>query len=271
MANHDYTSITELPGTLLNDEQLTRICQRYQLAMAHAGDRRVLEVACGAGIGLQALSSVAASVVGLDYTMPVLQVAQAHLHPASMLRPVKRQVPLLRGDAQRLPFAAASVDLLLNFEAIYYLAEPLAFLREAHRVLSTTGTLLLCTSNPQWPHFVPGPMTTHYPTMVELDDWLHTCGFAKISCFGAFPVVAASPVKQLISPLRKFMLNRGVIDPESRLGLRLKRLAYGKLTPLPAALHPTQLTTMAAREALVPLAPGQPDHTHRVLYCLAEK
>lgn len=271
MANFDYTSITELPGTRLNNEQLTRICQRYQLAMSHAADRRVLEVACGAGMGLRALSTVARSVVGLDYTMSVLQVAQAGQPPASMPHPAKKQVSLLGGDAQRLPFAAASFDLLLNFEAIYYLAEPRTFLRDAYRVLSTTGTLLLCTSNPQWPHFVPGAMTTHYPTLGELSDWLRASGFAQVTCYGAFPFVAASPTKQLISPLRKFILNSGLIDPESPGGLLLKRLAYGTLEPLPAALHSTQLATIAATESLVPLAPDQPDHTHRVLYCLARK
>lgn len=264
---YDFTPITELPGTLLTIEQFGRISQRYHLAMTHAANRRVLEVACGAGMGLRALSTVAQSVVGLDYTMSVLQIAQAQREH----EPVQHIAPLLGGDAQHLPFADASFDLLLNFEAIYYLAKSQAFLKEAHRVLSTAGCLLLCTSNPDWPHFVPGPMTTRYPTIVELYEWLDASGFRQISCHGAFPFVGATPLKRLISPLRKFILQSGLIAPESPMGLRLKRLAYGPLIPLPAALDPTELATTAATVPLRPLVPDQPDHTHRVLYLLAQK
>jgi hypothetical protein len=48
----------------------------------------------------------------------------------------------------------------------------------------------------------------------------------------------------------------------------LKRLAYGRLTPLPA-----ELPSVAAIEPppdLVPLDPYQPDYRHRVLFVLAE-
>jgi SAM-dependent methyltransferase len=259
---HDYTPITELPGTLLNNEQLARIKQRYQLATWHAKDRRVLEVACGAGMGLGLLAASAKSLTGFDYTQQVLAVAQSHYG---------RRVALLGADAQQLPFASASFDLLVNFEAIYYLPDPLCFLREAGRVLAVDGTLLLCTSNPDWPHFVPGSLTTAYPTVPDLYAWLDQCGFQEITIYGAFPTITTSGLKQFVTPLRKLILQSGIIDPESAFGTSIKRFAYGRLTPLPAELHTDELQHSAPEATLTQLPTSQADTTHRVLYALARR
>lgn len=261
---HDYTPITELPGTLLNDEQMARICQRYRVAKQHAKARRVLEVACGAGMGLGLLAAEATSVAGLDYTQSVLTVAEAHYQD---------RFPLIRGDAQTLPFADRSFDLLVNFEAIYYLPDPRRFLREAWRVLAPGGTLLLCTSNPDWPHFAPGPLTTRYPTLPELDAWLAQGGFSEREYVGAFPVAAAGGLKQLVAPMRKLILQSGLVHPESALGAFLKRFAYGDLTPLPAELQLVDLARYPAMATLTTLTlpANRTDHTHRVLYAIARR
>src|SRR5690606_34061985 len=108
----DYTTITELPGAGLTPEQYSRFIQRYALAAGQAQGRRVLEVACGSGSGLTYLAERAAGVVGLDYAGPVLQQARERSTP-----------PLVQGDAHNLPFDAARFDLLLCFEAIYYLCD----------------------------------------------------------------------------------------------------------------------------------------------------
>jgi SAM-dependent methyltransferase len=49
----------------------------------------------------------------------------------------------VRGDARLLPFAAASIDTALCFQVLDDVSEPLQFLREIHRVLKPSGTLLL--------------------------------------------------------------------------------------------------------------------------------
>ncbi len=258
----DYIAITEVPGTLLNTEQIARMRQRYALAMQLARGRRVLEVACGAGNGLAALATVADSVVGLDYSTAVLAVAQGAQTPV--------QRALTAGDAQQLPFATASFDLLLNFEAIYYLADPLAFLREAQRVLSPGGTLLLCTSNPEWPNFVAGALTTRYPTLVELQAWLAEVGFQSIRCHGALPATTTGSRGRLRTWLRKRLLQSGIIVPASRLGNVLKQVAYGKLTVLPANLSPATLE-QEQQLPLIPLPADRPDRVHRVLYLQAQR
>jgi ubiquinone/menaquinone biosynthesis C-methylase UbiE len=259
---HDYTPITELPGTLLNREQMARISQRYELAAWHAQDRRVLEVACGAGMGLGLLATSAKSVVGLDYTQQVLAVARQQYG---------NRMALLGGDAQQLPFANSSFDLLVNFEAIYYLPEPRHFLREAWRVLAEEGTLLICTSNPDWSHFVPGALTIHYPTAAELQRWLYECGFHEIALYGAFQTAATGQRQGLVASLRKRILQSGLIAPESHLGRAVKRLAYGRLIPLPAELQLETLPQQRPEATMVQLAVSQTDTSHRVLYALARR
>lgn len=48
----DYTSVTELPGSQATREQQARLYHRYHTAGRYATGKRVLEVACGAGLGL---------------------------------------------------------------------------------------------------------------------------------------------------------------------------------------------------------------------------
>ncbi|MEZ4613993.1 MAG: class I SAM-dependent methyltransferase [Caldilineaceae bacterium] len=259
---HDYTPITELPGTQLNDEQFARIAQRYLLAAQHAHDQRVLEIACGAGAGLGMLIQNAKLAVGLDYTQNILAVAQSHYGD---------RLPLVGGDAQRLPFANASFDLLVNFEAIYYLRDQQMFFQEAQRILRPGGMLLLCTSNPHWPHFAPGPLTTDYPCVTKIARWLEECGFVARHYFGAFPVSAARGIKQLIAPVRKCILQSGLISPESPLGALIKRFAYGPLRPLPVELQPAHIVRDGPEMRLTPLSGDRVDSIHRVLYVLAQR
>jgi hypothetical protein len=70
----DYTEITERPGSRLNAEQMARFVHRYATSYALV-QGRVLEVACGAAIGLGGLQArlrrvavpLAAKLKGLVY------------------------------------------------------------------------------------------------------------------------------------------------------------------------------------------------------------
>ena len=75
---HDYTPITEIPGIGADREELARLAHRYQVASCYCPGKRVLEVACGAGIGLGSLASTASLVVGGDVTRSLLAIAHGH-------------------------------------------------------------------------------------------------------------------------------------------------------------------------------------------------
>ncbi len=258
----DFLSITETPGALLNDEQLGRMALRYSLAAEMAAGRRVLEVSCGAGVGLGLLFDVAHSLTACDYSTAVLVVAQ---------QAVGARAALCAADAQRLPYIDNAFDLILSFEAIYYLPQPASFLRECRRLLTPGGCLLLSTSNPQWPYFAPGALTVHYPTAPELTRWLHDAGFTKVELFGSLPVdQTVSRIGAMRAQVRRYVLRSGFFRHDNMLTRTLKRLSYGALTPLPALL-PASLRVDAPFAQLTPLPPDQPDRRHRVLFALAYK
>ncbi len=259
----DYTTITELPGSLLTAEQQSRFLHRYALARLWARGAHVLEVACGAGSGLGIWQGEPSQrVIGLDFTGAVLQVAQ-QAHGGAL--------PLVQGDAQRLPVAAACVDTLLCFEALYYLADAGAFAREARRILRPGGLLLIGQSNPGWPGFVPGPLTTHYQTAPELVSLLRRAGFDTVRLYGAFPAARQGARDRAVRRARRLVLRLGLLPTHGPLADRLKRLSYGTLMPLPPALPPPDAHAQAAALArLSPLAPDRPDTLHRVLYACAE-
>lgn len=259
----DFTTITETPGSGLNQEQLARITQRYRLGAALAQGKDVLEVACGAGIGLGVLQQAARSLVGCDYTLPVLQMAQAHYG---------QRVPLVGADAQRLPFADHSFDLVLSFEAIYYLNHIDWFLAESRRILRGDGVLLICTSNPDWPHFVAGQMSVHYPGLPEITGQLHSAGFQQVQAYGALPIQDASRRRSVMTALRKQVLQQKFYPIPPAITNIFKQLAYGQLTPLPAELTFVNTpTTHNAYNGLTSISTNETDQIHRVLFFVASK
>ncbi len=260
---HDYTNITEQPDALVNSEQWARLHHRYGLALRYATKRRVLEAACGSGLGLPALRSVADSVAAFDYTQSMPDVAHSH-QPAATL---------VRSDAQQLPFASHSVDLVLCFEAIYYLPHPAAFLAECRRVLAAGGELLVGTSNPNWSAFVPGALTQHYPDAAELSTLLVDAGFRHVELCGAFADEERSRRQQTLAVLRRFVLHRtplsNLLRRQPRLAALLQRASYGPLRPLPPAVDADVARTILEEIPLAPLRPNQADRRHRVLYAIA--
>lgn len=261
----DFTAVTELPASQLNAQQMARIRQRYQLAAGLAAGKRVLDVACGAGIGLGLVERSAASLVGCDLTYGVLATAQRHY----------RHRALLAGaDAQQLPFASAVFDLVLSFEAIYYLPQPAHFLAEARRVLAPAGHLLIGSSNPDWPPFVPGRLSVHYPNLVELTTQLSETGFGRVEAWGALPT-ESSPVdgrlrgrQRWMAAARRVAQRIPFLATETAAARLLKRLLYGRLVPLPAELLPT-LDAGDPYSQLTPIDPTLRDRRHRVLFVLA--
>ncbi len=91
---------------------------------------RVLDVACGTGDFLRLLEKHNLNGVGLDFSLGMLQNAQV----AS---------PLIRGDAQKLPFKNSSFEGLTCGFALRNLTDISEFLRESSRVLKTGGRIAL--------------------------------------------------------------------------------------------------------------------------------
>ena len=251
----DYSSITEVPGSGATKEQLARLYNRYHTAAQYAANKRVLEVACGSGTGLGYLAQPASQVVGADYTASLLKVAQTHY---------QTRLPLLQLDAQQLPFEDHSFDLVIIFEAIYYLPNAAHFIAEARRVLDTNGVLLIGSVNKDWSEFAPSPFSTKYFSVPELNTLLADQGFIDREFYGAFPIKANSAKQIITSLIRKMVVTLDLMPKSLEGRAKFKRLFYGSLAPLPAEVD----ETFAVNQPLHPLVGDTPTSDFTIIYSL---
>lgn len=251
-----YAYVTEMPGNQVAPEQIEMIVCRYAWAARWAAAKDVLEVACGPGIGLGALAARARRLVAGDYDLACLAVCRAHY---------RGRVPLLRLDAQRLPFPDHCFDLVIMFEAIYYLPDPDGFLAEARRILRPAGRLLLALPNRDWPGFAPSPESRRYFSPMELAHHGARAGF-EVKVYGRYPQARLTTAQRLLRLVRRVATVLGLVpkDPGKTEAVRrvLKRLAYRRLATLPpeVSVPPDAPCDMTA----LPL--DRPDRLHRVFY-----
>ena len=253
---HSYIAVTEQPGQLASRIQLEMLAARYSWAAQQAHEKDVLEVGCGAGMGLPVLADVARSVQAGDVDADNLGAAQAVCAGHA-------NVTLRAFHAQDLPFPDEGFDLLLLFEAIYYVPDVGRFLEEARRVLRPGGTLLIVSVNPEWVGFNPSPFKTRYWSAAELLGVLREKGFAA-RVQGAFPETAGWTASA-IGLIRRAAVTLNLVPRTMRGKALLKRMFYGQLKavrPLAGAssLPPTleELDAAGSRH-------------HRVLYATAQK
>jgi SAM-dependent methyltransferase len=222
----DYSTVTEAPGNLVSREAIDMLAARYTWAAEAAAGKDVLEVACGAGPGLGLLARNGRRAVGGDYTDALLRVAQRHYGT---------RVPLIRLDASRLPFRETSFDVVLLFEAIYYLPSVEQFLAECRRVLRPGGRLLVCTVNRAWRDFNPSPYSVNYLDAPEMRALFTHEGF-DVELLGAFPATP-SAAGRVVSLVKRVAVGLHLIPSTMKGKELLKRMFLGPLEPFPAEVE----------------------------------
>jgi ubiquinone/menaquinone biosynthesis C-methylase UbiE len=223
----DYSTVTEVPGDKASREQLVRVFHRYRFAVDFCENKDVLEVACGAGQGLGYLARKARRVVGGDCTENLVASAKQYY---------KDRVELYLLDAHQLPFRDRCFDVVILFEAIYYLAQPEKFLRETHRVLRKDGILLIATVNKDWPEFNPSPFSTRYLSVPELQQLLVSNGYSA-RFYGGFPAIPSTTKEKITTVIRRIAVKSHLIPKTMRGKELLKKVFYGKLVALKAEIE----------------------------------
>jgi O-antigen biosynthesis protein len=112
---------------------------RYRFAAAVVAGRRVLDAGCGVGWGSQVLLDYGAtSVDGVDIDESAISESIQRC-PAGTF---------VRADLTALPFPERHFDVIVCFEAIEHVEEPLRGLDEFRRVLAPGGIVLVSSPNP---------------------------------------------------------------------------------------------------------------------------
>jgi ubiquinone/menaquinone biosynthesis C-methylase UbiE len=118
----------------------------YRLVLEYLGPlsgKRVLEVACGRGGFASRIASMGAVAFGADFSGTALRIARKGMsHSGAGAR-----LQLTQADAQKLPFADESFDIVVSCETIEHVPNPVSALKEMSRVCRANGSLYLTTPN----------------------------------------------------------------------------------------------------------------------------
>jgi len=247
-------AITDVAGEPAGRVQIERLVERYHWAASYCDGRVVLEVACGTGQGLGLLRSRAARMHGCDLNEENLQRVRWTYGS---------KVALTQADAQVLPFATESIDVVILLETIYFLPDAHSFISEARRVLRPGGRLLVSSINKDCPDFNPNhPLYFAHYGAPDLARAIGRMGF-ETECFGIIPMDQPSFRTRVFKPLKQLAIRLNLIPDSMQARLFLKRIVFGRLERMPHDLAGEPAPSAAPR----PLPCNQPDRIHQVVLC----
>lgn len=102
-------------------------------------DDRVLDIGCGTGETLAGIDDGGTPSHGLDVSRPQLETASK--------KSDLRTAQFVQGDAHRLPYVDGVFDAAVSVGSILYWSDPAAVLREARRVTTPGGRILVMGFN----------------------------------------------------------------------------------------------------------------------------
>ena len=178
---------------VLQTEVAARLQER--LDGSHFTPRRVLDVGSGTGTGTAALRAryPEAEVIALDLALPMMKAETKAIESATTAHMAKCppdlfvSVPIFSvcADAQALPLADASIDLVHSNLCLQWCEDPGLALDEFRRVLRPGGILLFSTFGPDtlkelreaFAHVDQAPHVSRFIDMHDIGDALLTTGF----------------------------------------------------------------------------------------------
>jgi SAM-dependent methyltransferase len=114
--------------------------------------RRIVDIGSGRGGFLEICRGEFRDAIGIDTEQAAARLC------------AERRLPFVLADAERLPFASGSIDVVRAKEIIEHLPEPRRMLREIRRVMAPGGLFLA---------HVPSHFSALYPVGNFWDDYTH--------------------------------------------------------------------------------------------------
>ncbi|HKA45107.1 MAG TPA: methyltransferase domain-containing protein [Burkholderiales bacterium] len=221
-------------AALFNDQT---VLARIRDAARVTRDSRVLDVACGPGIVVEALAPGAGEVVACDITPEMLEQTRRRCRAAGLAN-----VRCIPGCAEDLPFEDSAFDAVVTRSALHHFPDPARALREMSRVLRPGGRVVIvdvmASEDAEQAALHNALETLRDPSHVrmvsksELERWLAEAGFAVESLlgwtnhreFGEWLKITNAPER--VRPLQTVMTE--LARRGARAGINL-RLEEGKL------------------------------------------
>lgn len=157
-------------GYLENDDEKTSLLDtkenlyRKVISGIDGKNKRILEIGCGRGGGAwlnyQILNPQ--HYVAVDFAVSNIEFCRQHFHNKDLVFEV--------ADAQKLPFADHSFDVIINVESSHCYQDMNAFLSEAHRVLRPGGVFCFCDFRPKRKMKKIYEEFAHYFSIMTCDD-----------------------------------------------------------------------------------------------------
>lgn len=113
---------------------------RYAFATQFIRGKAVLDIASGEGYGTAIMAEKAKNIIGMDLAANAIAYAK---HKYAKIRNVQFEV----GDLAHLPFDTDTFDVIVCFETVEHVDDPLAAINELQRVLKSNGLLIISTPN----------------------------------------------------------------------------------------------------------------------------
>lgn len=166
----------------------------------------VLDVGTGTGVVAITAAAAGAQARGIDLTPPLLEVARENARIAGL------DVEFLEGDAEQLPYADASFDVVLSQFGHMFAPRPERAVAEMRRVLKPSGRIAFAT----WP---PDRLVGQVFAFVGRNSPAPPPGAAPPPLWGDEAVIT----ERLSSNFQRIEFERGVM-PVSALSLGHYRL-----------------------------------------------
>lgn len=121
------------------DEHRYKVHRRLQSAVGFekTSGLRVLEIGCGCGSEAECFARAGAHYTAVDLTNAAVSITQRRFQLA------KLKGRFVQGDAENLPFADGSFDLVYSHGVLHHTPDTPRTIREVHRVLSPGGRAVI--------------------------------------------------------------------------------------------------------------------------------
>jgi len=161
-----------IPKQVADDPASQRIFElhfrRYETAAHYVREKRVLDIACGAGYGSQMLGLAGAkAVVGVDLSAQTVEYAKKHYQTPG--------VEFICADAEQFKWPE-QFDVVVSFETIEHLHHPAKFLERIRSLLVPGGNFILSVPLGETRHV--DRYHLHAFSQEEVFDLLEQAGFS---------------------------------------------------------------------------------------------